>query len=116
MNSLLDLGVEQFENLMPHHIKDLVPNLSERIKFEHIYEHFKNGAHSVHLDDSGRCFDYHQKVNIKTPADIRAIPSIDLHIVIKNYNDNVNSLQNNERCIVGRKIIHHLLVTNYERM
>lgn len=57
----------------------------------------------------------YQSLNVRTPDDILAIRSIDLKIVIKKYQNNINSLENNDRVIIARAIIHHLLATNLER-
>lgn len=140
----LDINFELFEKLKPHHIKELVPNLSERIKFEDLYEQYKKGGHvpfydcsSSKLNDSDeltlvenepqlainvdnicaqqiqRCIVY-QNLNVKTAQDITSIQSIDLKIVIKNYNDKPESLQSHERLTVARANVHHLLVSNLE--
>lgn len=44
---ILDLDDEVFFQLKPHHIKEIIPKLSERIAFEHRYERFKE----LHLDN-----------------------------------------------------------------
>lgn len=58
----------------------------------------------------------YQNMNIKTAQDIRNIQSIDLKVAIKNYEDDRSTLQNNERSVVARSIVHHLLVANVERV
>lgn len=70
------------------------------------------------LDDNinnGQQIIVYQNMNIKTATDIQNIQSIELKVVIKNYNDNPQSLQGNERLVVARAIIHHLLVSNLDR-
>lgn len=140
----LDIDFQDFQILEPRHIEILVPNLSERIKFESLYKQFiadgmnclaettittasnlsdisndipNNAAISVDqicANEIKRCIVY-QNLNIRTAQDILNIQSIELKVVYKNYTDNHESLQSNERLIVARAVIHHLLVSNLER-
>lgn len=48
--------------------------------------------------------------------DIIDIPSIELKIVITKYIDKQFVKENNDRTIIGKEIIHHLLVNELERM
>lgn len=53
---------------------------------------------------------------VRKPQDILNIQSISLQVVINKYHDNTESLQDNERLIVARAIVEHLLGSNSERM
>lgn len=49
------------------------------------------------------------------PQDIIDIPNIKLQIVITKYVDKNIPMENHHRTLVGKAIMHHLLVNNFER-
>lgn len=54
----LDIGFEGFLKLKPHHIKEILPALSERIKFEESYDRLiKDGIGSFTNDLNGSLLD-----------------------------------------------------------
>lgn len=143
----LDIPIAQFVDLKPHHIKELLPNLSERIRFEVLFDKYikegipindnisdqtllgenlvfddiiNNNENVLTFDDVyknplNHCIVY-QNLNVKTSQDILLIQSIDIQVVYKNYITNSESLQGTERLSLARGIIHHLLVSNMERV
>lgn len=48
--------------------------------------------------------------------DIIDIPDIELKIVISKYRGKEIPMPNNDRTVVGKSVIHHLLVSDYNRM
>lgn len=153
---IIDIDDETFPKLQPHHIKDILPNMDERVAFEHkfkmllqtetitsskftqpstcdpetitlanddiecfINNNFKiNDVLSLNDQPTSHILPHivvYQNLNVRTPDDIFAIQSIDLKTVIKRYQNNINSLENYDRVIIARAIIHHLLVNNLER-
>lgn len=58
----------------------------------------------------------YQNLNVRSSADIIAIQSVDLKIVLQKYQNDKNSLENNDRVIIAKAIINHLLMTNLNRV
>lgn len=167
----IDIDDETFAKLQPHHIKEILPNMSERVAFEYQFSKFLQtettentpmmstfdqekdqhipcqtenianyGLDTVKIvsadadlhnfligNEISNSIDQgtsrqlphivvYQNLNVRSPADILAITSIDLKIVVKKYSNNIHSLETNDRVIIARAIIHHLLVTNLNRM
>lgn len=144
----IEIDDEMFLMLKPHHIREAIPKLSERIAFENKFEQYKTMSVNntstatvpfVSLDeaaDNSVVFEYngtvpfanmpdagsyngcviYQNLNVRNRNDILAIQSIELQIIIKKYSKDSNSLDNNDRVNIAREIIHHMLVTNVERM
>lgn len=76
----------------------------------------KNSNDSEYVPEyPSNCILY-QNLNVRSSADITAIQSVDLKIVIQKYCNDKQSLENNDRVIIAKTIIHHLLVTNLNRM
>lgn len=49
--SFIELDFESFLIMKPHHIKDAIPSLGPRIKFENLYEKFLSGLDEVIIVD-----------------------------------------------------------------
>lgn len=150
---IIDIDGETFLKLQPHHIKEILANMAERVAFEQNFKMFQqtetitsststqsstcaseiinlasdemecimnenfnlNALLNTNEQPTSRSFPHivlYQNLNVCTPDDIE---SVDLKIVIKKYQNNINSLENIDRVFIARAIIHHLLVTNLER-
>lgn len=93
----------------------------EIVSVDEELQNFLNGNEIPNSSDQGTSRQLphivvYQNLNVRSPADILAIESIDLKIVVKKYSNNIHSLETNDRVIIARAIIHHLLVTNLNRM